>query len=246
MGFWQSEVFCALAGLGSTNSAPSGSISLSVDTLSPDDLDKLTKVVMPQLKQSSYARLQNDYGDALNGLDPSGSTGGPQSGSGARGDAEKADKKGSPSKEGPVDGKGAKGGKGNKGRKGKPDAKGGRSDDAPPPKGDQPYDAAKRDRDGQVKVGSKANKLVWLGEYEFKFGANSRVFKYSDCQQILVDQFGFNWQEARNMCIPCGVDYEPGCASCPCPTKRGHESATSWCHKFPPNYTKTVRKATEG
>ena len=153
MGFWQSEVFCSLVGLGSTNSAPSGSISLSVDTLSQNDLDKLTQAVMPQLKQSSYDRLHNQYGDILSSLNPSGSTGRPHSGSGAWGDADKADKTVRFTKGGPVDGKGAKGGKGNKSRKGKPDAKGGRSDDGPPPKGDQPYDAAKRDHDGQVKVG---------------------------------------------------------------------------------------------
>ena len=49
------------------------------------------------------------------------------------------------------------------------------------------------------------------------------------------------------MCIPCGVDYEPGCASYTCPTKKGHESASSWCHRFPPTYDpKVVRKLTEG
>ena len=97
-------------------------------------------------------------------------------------------------------------------------------------------------------MGSKANRLVWVGEYEFTFGANSRVFKYADCQQVLVDQFAFSWAESRNMtlCIPCGVDYEPGCAPCPCPTKKGHEFASSWCHRFPPTYAKTIRKVTEG
>ena len=61
----------------------------------PEDLEKLKDAVMPQLKQSSYARLQNDYGDALSGLDPSMSSGGKQSGSDAPDDtgyAEKADK----------------------------------------------------------------------------------------------------------------------------------------------------------
>ena len=93
---------------------------LSVDTLSQNDLDKLTKVVMPQLKQSSYARLHNKYGDALSSLDPSGSTGGPHLGSGAWGDAGKADKTVRFVKGGLVDRKGAKGGKCNKSRKGKP------------------------------------------------------------------------------------------------------------------------------
>ena len=115
---------------------------------------------MPQLKQSSYARLQNDYGDALNGLDPSASSGGKQSGSVAPDDTEKADKRGSASKGRPGDSKGTKGGKGTKGKKGKSDTKSGKSDDAASAKGDQPNDAAKRDRDGQVKVGAKANRLV--------------------------------------------------------------------------------------
>ena len=245
-------MICVLAGLssGSPKSTPLGSGSFSIDTLSPDDLEKLTKDVMPQLKQSSYARLQNDYGDALTGLDPSASSGGKQSWSGAPDDTgytEKADKRGSASKGKSGDAKGTKGGKGSKGRKGKPDVKGVRFEEAAPLKSilkDQPSDDAKRERDGQVKVGAKANRLVWVSEYEVEFGANSRVFKYADCQQILVDQFAFSWQEARNMCIPCGVDYEPGC-SCPCPTKKGHESATSWCHRFPPTYAKTVRKTTE-
>ena len=207
---------------------------------------------MPQLKQSSYARLQNDYADALTGLDPSTSSGGKQSGSGppdVTGYTENSDKGDSSSKGKPRDKKGAKGGKGTKGKKGKPEARGVKFWDAAPLKGilkDLPSDTVKRDRDGQVKVGSKANRLVWISEYEFKFGANSRVFKYDDCQQILVDQFAFSWQEAKNICIPCGVDYEPGCALCPCPTKNGHESAGSWCHQFPPTYAKTVRRTTEG
>ena len=81
---------------------------------------------MPQLKQSSYARLQNDYGDALTGFDPSASSGGKQSGSGAPDDTgytEKPDKRGSSSKGKPSDSKGAKGGKGTKGKKGKPKAR---------------------------------------------------------------------------------------------------------------------------
>ena len=59
-------MICVLAGqFGSLKQGPSGSGSFSVNTLSPEDLEKLKEAVMPQLKQSSYARLQNDYGDAL-------------------------------------------------------------------------------------------------------------------------------------------------------------------------------------
>ena len=89
-------MICVLAGqFGSPKQGLSGSGSVSVNTLSPEDLEKLKEAVMPQLKQSSYARPQNDYGDALSGLDPSMSSGGKQSGSDAPDDtgyAEKADK----------------------------------------------------------------------------------------------------------------------------------------------------------
>ena len=175
------SMICVLAGLsfGSPKSTPSGSGLFSIDTLSPDDLEKLMKAVVPQLKQSLYARLQNDYSAVLTGLDPLASSGGKQSGSGAPDDTgyiEKADKRGSASKGKPGDSKGTKGGKGSKGRKCKPEVKGVRFEDAAPVKGilkDQPSDAAKRECDGQVKVGAKANRIMWVSEYEFKFGANS-------------------------------------------------------------------------
>ena len=78
-------MICVLAGqLGSPKQGPAGSGSFaSMSTLSPDDLEKLKEAVMAQLKQSSYARPQNDDGDALSGLDSSLASGGKQSGSDA-------------------------------------------------------------------------------------------------------------------------------------------------------------------
>ena len=105
-----------LAGqFGSPKLGPSGSGSVaSANALSPDDLEKLKEAAMPQLKQSSYARLQNDYGDALSGLDSSLASVGKQSGSEAPDDTgytEKADKQGSGAKgTNQGDGKGKHGG----------------------------------------------------------------------------------------------------------------------------------------
>ena len=88
-----------------------------------------------------------------------------------------------------------------------------------------------------------AHKVDWSSKPGFfRFSANSRYFKRTDIDELLVSKYGYDPAEVSNYCHAAGLDTFGGAAMCPCSWKSGHETSTSKWHCFPVNFAEDARK----
>ena len=90
-------------------------------------------------------------------------------------------------------------------------------------------------------MGAKAWIVDWSRQGYVKVSHQGRYFPIKELELLLIQDYGYTEQDAKQMCWPTGLDFFEGSAMC-CETgRRGHEGPNTRCHQFPEGFEEAAR-----